>query len=369
MKILFTTDSIQRGGKERQMFLLSRALINDGHHVDILSLKFQTPNFVAEYGFPEKQLLISKESGKLSIYRFIREIYRENEYDIVFAWDLQTALVGLLSHGRFKFIFINGCIQHGVRLFKASFLFRSLVCMLSPYVVANSLAGLKANNLKPGPRRFVLYNGIENKFRQSLDGESIRRSRCELIPGYRERPGKVFISVANLVPFKDYETVFKAMKMLKESVPFYYLIMGDGPYRKQVESQIEESGLRENVMVLGHRQNVSDFLAISDCFIHSSRGEGVSNAIVEAMVAGLPVIATRVGGIPETVFPGSSILFEYKNARQLREILENIDQQFPDFDKNSEAYQEHLKKFSLAEMVDNFHGIVRQVIKASHHPC
>jgi glycosyltransferase involved in cell wall biosynthesis len=369
MKILFTTDSIQRGGKERQLFILAKSLIVDGHQVDILSLKFQTPNFIDEYGFPEKQLFINQGNGALPTYRFLRDIYKNNGYDIVFAWDLQTALVGLLSQRRFKFIFINGCIQHGVRPFKPAFLFRSLVCMASPYVVANSLAGLRANNLKPGPRRFVLYNGIEEKFGQSMAEESIQKFRRELIPGYGERPGKVFISVANMVPFKDYKTVFNAMKMLKGCYPFYYLILGDGPYRKQVESQIEESGLRNKVLVLGHRQNVSDFLAISDWFIHSSRGEGVSNAIVEAMVAGLPVIATRVGGIPETVFPGSSLLFEYKNVGQLLEILEKTGQQFPDFDKNSAAYQEHLKKFSLATMVDDFHGIVNRVVKTDNHPC
>jgi glycosyltransferase involved in cell wall biosynthesis len=361
MKILFTTDSIQRGGKERQLFLLAKSLIDDGHHVDVLSLKYQRPNFIAEYGFPDEQLLISKENSKLSTYRFIRKIYGENEYDIVFAWDLQTALAGLLSHRRFRFIFINGCIQHGIRLFKLSFLFRSLVCMLSPYVVANSLAGLKANNLKPGPRRFVLYNGIENKFRQVLDRESMRKARWELIPGYRDRPGKIFISVANMVPFKDYATVFKAMKGLKKCYPFYYLILGNGPYRKETEKQIAESELSGNVMLLGQRQDVGDYLCLSDYFIHSSRGEGISNAIVEAMVAGLPVVATRVGGVPETVFPGSSALFEYQDERQLLAILRTIDGRFAGFDVKDEDYIKHLDKFSKERMVAQFYQIVNHI--------
>ena len=362
MKILFTTDSIQRGGKERQMFLLCKSLIGDGHRVDILALKYQSPNFIAEYGFPEKQLFINKENGKLSIYRFMREIYRKTEYDIVFAWDLKTALIGLLSYRRFRFIFINGCIQHGIRLFKLSFYFRSLVCMLSPYVVANSLAGLKANNLRPGSRRFVLHNGIENKFLRTMDGESRRKSRCELIPGYKDRPGKIFISVANMVPFKDFLTVFNALKSLKECYSFYYLILGDGPFRERTESQIEEAGLNSNVVMLGHRENVRDFLGISDCFIHSSRGEGISNAIVEAMYAGLPVVATRVGGIPETVFPGYSALFEYRNDRQLLAILKTVDERFAGFDTKDAKYSAHLDKFSQGRMVACFYRIVEQIM-------
>ena len=59
----------------------------------------------------------------------------------------------------------------------------------------------------------------------------------------------------------------------------------------------------------GKIENVREYLFISDIMIHSSRGEGISNAILEGMYAGLPVIATNVGGIPETVFSGSSMLF------------------------------------------------------------
>jgi glycosyltransferase involved in cell wall biosynthesis len=345
------------------MFLLSKSLISAGHQVDILSLKFQSPNFIDEYGFPEKQLLVCKESRKFSIYRFMRGIYKQNKYDIVFAWDLQTALVGLLSYRSFRFIFINGCIQHGIRLFKLPYLFRSLVCMLSPYVVANSQAGFKANNLKPGPRRFVLYNGIEGKFKQIRDKASIYKSRCESIPGYRERPGKVFISVANMVPFKDYRTVFCALQGLKECYSFYYLILGDGPFRSETEAQIVEFGLREHVLLLGHRENVGDFLSISDCFIHSSRGEGIANAIVEAMVAGLPVIATRVGGIPETVFLGSSALFEYRDHKQLLAILKTVDERFANFDASDEKYCEHLERFSQQHMIMQFYRILEQIKK------
>jgi len=361
MKLLFTTDTIHRGGKERQIFVLAKALVEDGHEVDVLTLKRQEPNFLREYSFPDNRLFVCPKSGKRLVFKYMREVFRGNNYDIVFAWDLQTALVGLLSYSRFRFIFINGCIQHGIRLFKLPFLFRSLVCMLSPYVAANSLAGLKANNLKPGPRRFVLHNGIENKFMQSMDGECIRQSRCELIPGYRDRPGKVFISVANMVPFKDYLTIFRALKGLKECYPFYYLILGDGPYCHDTETQIDEFGLKDNVLVLGHRENVEDFLSISDFFIHSSRGEGIANAIVEAMFARLPVIATKVGGVPETVFPGSSALFEYQDERQLLEILKTIEGRFAGFDPHGEAYRKHLEEFSRQRMVERFYRIVDHI--------
>jgi glycosyltransferase involved in cell wall biosynthesis len=55
--------------------------------------------------------------------------------------------------------------------------------------------------------------------------------------------------------------------------------------------------------------------------IHSSRGEGISNAILEGMYAGLPIIATNVGGVPETVFSESSLMFPYKDDKALYLIV------------------------------------------------
>lgn len=363
MRIIFTTDTIQRGGKERQLFVLARHLIDQGHEVHVIALKRSVDNYLEEYCFPFDHLHVILSKGIWRRIRECRRFFKSIKPDLVFSWDMQTALFTLILHRRQGFLFINGCIQHGVRPFKLAFLFRSLTCWLSPYVVANSLAGLRANNLKPGTRRFVLHNGIEDKFRQLLDKESRQRVRCELIPGYRDRQGIVFISVANFVPFKDYETVFRAMRELKGRYPFYYLILGDGPRRAETERQIAEAGLEANVVILGQRQDVETHLQISDYFIHSSKGEGISNAIVEAMMAGLPVIATRVGGIPETVFPGSSALFEYRNDRQLLDILKTIDERFAGFDPKSEEYARHLQEFSRDKMVSRFHQII-DLIKA-----
>ena len=70
--------------------------------------------------------------------------------------------------------------------------------------------------------------------------------------------------------------------------------------------------------------------------IHSSRGEGISNAILEGMYAGLPVIAPNVGGIPETVFPGSSMLFPYKDHKALYQCLLKSQELKASFDPESQ---------------------------------
>ena len=135
-----------------------------------------------------------------------------------------------------------------IRLFKISHLIRTLICHLSPNVMANSLAGLKANNLRPGKKRFVLYNGIETKFSVTFLAEEKKAKRKELL-GKDLTGVKVFVSVGNLVPFKDYFTVLKALKEFKKNDDFQYMIIGEGSLRTEYERLIDEYGLKENVIL------------------------------------------------------------------------------------------------------------------------
>jgi glycosyltransferase involved in cell wall biosynthesis len=262
-----------------------------------------------------------------------------------------------------NFIFINASIQHGIRLLRFPHILRSIICLLSPYVIANSFAGLRANNLKPGKRRYVSYNGIEAKFMNKLAKNEIENLRNELIPGYLKKPGFVYISVANFVPYKDYYTVLKALAQLKYKFPFYYFILGEGPMRKEIVNTVKNFDLENQIFLIGNTENVSDYLFASDIMIHSSRGEGISNAILEGMYAGLPVIASNVGGIPETVYPGSSLLFPYKNDQVLYKCLLKSHELKASFDPQSEGYQDHLEKFSVTNMVKNFEKILETVLR------
>ena len=153
----------------------------------------------------------------------------------------------------------------------------------------------------------------------------------------------------------------KALQKLKETQSFYYLVAGDGPLRPEIENHIVSCGLKENVILTGRTENVSQYLFASDIMIHSSRGEGISNAILEAMYAGLPVIASDVGGVPETVYPGSSMLFPYRDAEALYSCLLKSYELKTSFDPHSDDYKKHLEKFSVESMVNKFENIIDSV--------
>jgi glycosyltransferase involved in cell wall biosynthesis len=365
MKIIFSTDTIQRGGKERQLFVLTKALLDKGYQIKIITKKKSSDNYISEYGFEKNLVIEINGKGWVQKFQDYKKKILSYSPDIVISWDFQTSLFPLLLYKKCNFKFINASIQHGIRLFRFSQLLRSFVCHLSPRIIANSYAGLKANNLKPGKHAFVLYNGIENKFNNPLKPEGVYNKRTELIPGYLQTPGIIYISVANLVPYKDYFTVLKALNKLKDQKSFYYFIIGDGPMREKIVAVIKEYGLEKRVIMTGKVENVSDYLFVSDIMIHSSRGEGISNAILEGIYAGLPIIATSVGGVPETVFSDSSLMFPYKDDKALLECLLKAPEVFTGFDKGSEEYNIHLAKFSVETMVKSFEEIIRKVFNGS----
>ena len=113
--------------------------------------------------------------------------------------------------------------------------------------------------------------------------------------------------VAKLSPVKNHSMFLEAaaaMTSQRDDVEF--LIVGDGPLRSRLEKKASELGLGGRVHFLGAQEDVPSILKLMDVFVLTSRSEGAPNAIVEAMASGLPVVATRVGGVPEIVVDGTT---------------------------------------------------------------
>jgi glycosyltransferase involved in cell wall biosynthesis len=112
----------------------------------------------------------------------------------------------------------------------------------------------------------------------------------------------VLITVGRFVPPKSYEDLVDAFAKLLDEHPNTVLIMiGDGPLFSRVKAHITSLNLQESVRLLGERDDVPRFLASSDVYVSSSIWEGLPMAVLEAMMAGLPVVATEVGDIPRII--------------------------------------------------------------------
>jgi glycosyltransferase involved in cell wall biosynthesis len=120
-------------------------------------------------------------------------------------------------------------------------------------------------------------------------------------------PGPRVAVIGNLWPVKGHRTLLEAAALLVPRLPqARFLCAGEGPERAHLEERIAALGLRENVLLLGHRMDVPAILTSCDAAALCSTAEGLSNAIIEAMAASLPVVATDVGGNSELVREGES---------------------------------------------------------------
>ena len=161
-------------------------------------------------------------------------------------------------------------------------------------VVANSAAArtaLEQDGVASGSIA-VIPNGVEaSRFAE--------RSQDQLAA-----PARTVITVANLRPEKSHETLIGAAALLAGEFPdVRFQIVGNGPRREALESLVRARGLDRTVEFLGHREDVPHLLAAADVFVLPSRSEAFPNGVIEAMAAGLPVVASSVGGLLDLIEP------------------------------------------------------------------
>lgn len=132
------------------------------------------------------------------------------------------------------------------------------------------------------------------------------------------------ISVGRFRAPKDFITLVRALARL-EPGSFRASLIGDGPDRSAIEAELDELGIAPSVRLLGDRPDVRELLARAHVFVCSSRSEGMPISILEAMAAGLPVVASAVGGVPEVVVEGrTGLLVEPGAVAPLAEALSQL---------------------------------------------
>jgi glycosyltransferase involved in cell wall biosynthesis len=148
-----------------------------------------------------------------------------------------------------------------------------------------------------------------------LREEGLRAASIAVIPNgvdlavFSDRGGsnrlRTVVTVANLRPEKSHETLIAAAASLADPHPeLRYQIVGDGPRRGELEALAVARGVADRVQFLGHREDVPAILAAADAFVLPSRSEAFPNGAIEAMAAGLPVIASAVGGLVDLIDHG-----------------------------------------------------------------
>ncbi len=153
----------------------------------------------------------------------------------------------------------------------------------------------------PAPRVGVIYNGIDTAaFAKGFhERDAIRR---ELGFGAGDF---VILQVARLDYLKDHATALRTVQRLVQRLPRARLVLvGEGPERAKIQELIRQYRIGAHVRLLGLRKDVARLLRAADAFLLTSISEGIPLTVIEAMAAGVPVVATRVGGLPEIIEDG-----------------------------------------------------------------
>ncbi len=125
----------------------------------------------------------------------------------------------------------------------------------------------------------------------------------------------MILSVSRLAQYKGHETVMRAVSLLGGRFPVSYVIVGDGPGRQSLEGSAQRLGIQDHVHFAGKipDHELPSFYAMADVFVlcteerkHEASVEGFGVVFLEAAAAGLPVVATRAGGIPDAVADGET---------------------------------------------------------------
>jgi sugar transferase (PEP-CTERM/EpsH1 system associated) len=177
---------------------------------------------------------------------------------------------------------------------------RCLNPLITEFVaVSRDLNGWLVHDVGVPARKVTqICNGVDTETFTPLRRESVRSAlgiaQDQLVIG----------TVGRLDPVKDHRSLIQAFSRLRPDRRHLLFIVGDGPTRAALDRLRLEVGLGDQIHLLGERNDVSLLLPALDIFVLPSLAEGISNAILEAMASGLPVVATRVGGNPELVQDG-----------------------------------------------------------------
>ncbi|MGO3928798.1 glycosyltransferase [Rhodopseudomonas pseudopalustris] len=206
----------------------------------------------------------------------------------------------------------------------------------------------------------LIYNGIETiPYERPFDIEQARKAM-----GIASDT-TVFVIVANLIPYKGHSDLITAFSLIKPKLtrPWVLFCLGrDDGIAGELQLQINAAGLGENIRLLGARSDVPDFLRMADVGILCSHEEGFSNAVLESMAAGLPMVVTNVGGNAEAVVDNlTGYVVPPHNAALLGEALLRMAEN-PSRAKMGEAGRLRARQlFSMESCVDRYEAMYREV--------
>ncbi len=209
----------------------------------------------------------------------------------------------------------------------------------------------------------VIPIGIPDQ-QPDLDRESARR---RLKDKYGLQPDSIVaVTVARFVEQKGHRYLIEAAALLKTRIPrLHFLLCGSGPLKADLRKMAAGYGIVDRVLFAGMLSDLRDELDGADLMIHPSVEEPFGIAILEGMRSGLPVVASRVGGIPEVLGADYSGLVQFGNAAELAETIEELlGDAMNGIEIGSRLRERFLRHFTIGDMLNRVEAYLQTEIRA-----
>ncbi|HUA14008.1 MAG TPA: glycosyltransferase [Verrucomicrobiae bacterium] len=313
------TDSFETGGSERQFVELARSLRNPSFrlHIGCMAKRGGLQEGIAdavEFSPGGSLWGLASLRARLRLARYLKT----QRVTIAHSFDLYTNLL-LIPAAKLAGVpvVIGSQRQVGDLLSWGKTHAQMAAFHSCERVVCNSRAAaerLIARGL-PDDRVAVIGNGLPNS------------AFTPTLPAVPRRPDVLRVGmIARMnTPSKNHRDLLQAAALLRRRFPaLEFVLAGDGPMRSQLELLAETLGIRDCVHFIGDRRDIPGVLASVDISVLPSVSESLSNAILESMAAGVPVVAANVGGNPELIAEDRGVLVPPNDTAALASAIENL---------------------------------------------
>jgi len=323
IKIAYIIDQFGIGGTERQLKLLIDNLDRSKFDVSLFLLRGDKDHALKPGGVNVHILNINKLISfdcLLRLFKLSRTLKR-NKCHIVQTFFQDSTIVGVLAGKLAGVNTIIVCVRD--MLFWANSVelkVHELMTKLSDLILVNSKSVKeKVEQLCNNKPVQIIYNGIftGQEFERNTKAKDALRKELKI----DDQPIVVLVSNCNH-RVKRVDLLIDCIPYVVKEIPTFFVIVGDGWMRPHLENRVNELKKQKHVKFTGLRNDVENILAGSDIALNTSDSEGFSNSVLEAMRAGLPVIASDVSGNKELVKDGiTGLLFEPGNIEDLKQKL------------------------------------------------
>jgi L-malate glycosyltransferase len=191
--------------------------------------------------------------------------------------------------------------------------------------------------------------------------------RRDAYPCHRSKltqPGEKLVThISNFRTVKRVDDVVRIFARIQREVPARLLLVGDGPDRVKVQETADSEGVADRVLFLGKQNSVAELLSCSDLFLLPSETEAFGLVALEAMACGVPVVATRTGGIPEVIDDGSSgYLADVGDIETMSEAGLRLLTDADAWSEFSAAARRGAERFSSVRVVSQYEAFYHEVL-------